>query len=122
VTRLVATAAAAAALLLVPRLAAACAVCFGDPNAQMRRRARGVPCSNLGAVQSVSESFSCTWRRAGVLIRAAPVFRLVKVRKATMDIQLLFSPSWRRHGGDLPHVLPPSADGRALHRLGHLLH
>ncbi len=83
-TRLVATAAAAAALLLVPRLAAACAVCFGDPNAQMTKGAEQGVWFLLGVMILVQIGFGIFFfylrRRAQRFPdpMPRPVFRLVK--------------------------------------------
>ncbi len=77
-------AAAACAALLAPRLAAACAVCFGDPNAQMTKGAENGIWFLLAIMVLVQVGFGIFFfhlRRRAQRFRdpvGRPVFRLVK--------------------------------------------
>ncbi len=70
--------------LLSPRLAAACAVCFGDPNAQMTKGAEQGVWFLLGVMLLVQVGFGIFFfylRRRARAFRdpvPRPVFRLVK--------------------------------------------
>jgi len=83
-TRIAAAFAAALASLLVPRLAAACAVCFGDPSAQMTKGAEQGVWFLLGIMVLVQIGFGIFFfylRRRAQHFRdpvGRPVFRLVK--------------------------------------------
>lgn len=74
----------AAVLLLVPRVAAACPVCFGDPNAQMTKGAEQGVWFLLGVMLLVQLGFVIFFlylrRRARGFHdpMPRPVFRLVK--------------------------------------------
>jgi hypothetical protein len=71
-------------VLLAPRLAAACAVCFGDPNAQMTKGAEQGVWFLLGVMVLVQIGFGIFFfylRRRAQRFRdpmPRPVFRLVK--------------------------------------------
>lgn len=77
-------AAALALPLLTPRLAAACAVCFGDPSAQMTKGAEQGVWFLLGIMLLVQGGFGIFFfylRRRAQRFRdpmPRPVFRLVK--------------------------------------------
>ena len=83
-TRIAAAFAAALASLLVPRFAAACAVCFGDPSAQMTKGAEQGVWFLLGIMVLVQIGFGVFFfylRRRAQRFRdpiGRPVFRLVK--------------------------------------------
>jgi len=70
--------------LFAPRLAAACAVCFGDPNAQMTKGAEQGVWFLLGVMVLVQVGFGIFFfylRRRAQRFRdpiGRPVFRLVK--------------------------------------------
>lgn len=71
-------------VLLVPRMAAACAVCFGDPNAQMTKGAEDGIWFLLGVMVLVQAGFGMFFfylRRRAQRFRdpvGRPVFRIVK--------------------------------------------
>jgi hypothetical protein len=83
-TRIVAAGTALVALLLTPHLAAACAVCFGDPSAQMSKGAEQGVWFLLGIMVLVQIGFGIFFfylRRRARHFRdpvGRPVFRLVK--------------------------------------------